>query len=395
MDFLKNLKIQCPWKKKVMKVYDNNINLKLMKSINSDNPYESRKLYDLAVKNKIPLLYLKSLKKKSSLNRLKNEYEFEVKNYFNFLNAISKISKILNNKVNYVIFKSIKPYPSVPGDIDVLILGEDKDYINSVILLIKNGYKHYSSENDMNIKPLIERKMYKKAAKLLIKPTFGKKNSLAHVSPNGTDFIDPQLGIDIDLQKELALNYIIYLDKKKFNNKINKIRILNSEVCLPSPALDLAITIAHSIAEQMYLLGEFYTTIYHFQNMNKKEIDLFIEILKENRILNAAKTFLSITKSLHEIVYGDNEKLDYIIECVGHDNTEFERLKINGFKLPHRYSLSVFLNFLMEKFLEKCFRRSLYFQVFKTLSNPRLMRLVLREFIEMRHRTHYLKGRDL
>ena len=83
-----------------------NLTLKLIKIIGSpfieENPatedeIENKDLYILAVKNKIPLLYLESLKKRGKLKKLDHMYQKEKTKYLNLINSISKVSKIFNS----------------------------------------------------------------------------------------------------------------------------------------------------------------------------------------------------------------------------------------------------------------------------------------------------------
>jgi len=354
---------------------------------------ESLELYDHAVKNKIPLLYLESLKQQGELNKLNLKYEEERVQYLKFLNGAARVSEVLNvTKIEYAIFKTIKPYPAVAGDVDIIILGDDGMYKQAVETLLKTGYIP-QLPNLVNVKTLTSEEEYKKAVEILVTPTHGGgKYGLKHISPTGTDFIDQEWDVGIDLQKELALSHVIYMDKNNFKGYITETELLNGvRIKTLTPELDVAVVIAHSLAEQMYLLGEFYTFLCRLSEMDEKRMDNFIAILKENKLTMAAKSFVTITAVLCEEAYGEvPKKIEKLLDDLGYDDTEAERLIKNGFKVPHRYGWLTLIKVFLEKMKEKRFRRSVLVQIIKMV-NPRLMRLVIRSLIEMRKREYYLK----
>jgi hypothetical protein len=349
-----------------------NQTIKLLRTISSPliskkEPFasgvESLELYDLAVKNKISLLYLQALKKQGKLNKLKMEYDNECTRYSESLDGIEKVLGILDGtNIEYVIFKTIKPYPAIPGDIDILILGDNDAYRRASRILLEFGYK-YKREPD-------------------------------NTSPSLPDFVAPEGNVVVDLQEELELNYVIYMDKNKFREHIVKreiapglgINTLTSEV-------DLATVIIHSVTEYLYLLGEFYTFLYSLARMNKKEINDFIAILRANRITTAAKAFVTITVELHKAAYGKiPKKLGYVLDKLGYEKSEAKRLVKNDFKMPHRYSVSTVVKVIFEKMGERRFRRSVQVQIREMVMNPRLTNFMIAQVIELWSREYYLKN---
>lgn len=348
---------------------------------------ESIGLYQLAIKNKIPLLYLEALKKQGKLNLLNAKYDEEKVKYQNFTDAMVRLSRILNAAgIKYVIFKTIKPYPAVPVDIDLLILDNDDMYKRTVEALLRAGYPP-QTPNIVNMADLTDDKAYQRATELLTRPTYGKR----HVSPTGTDFLDPEYGIDIDLQKDIALSYIVYLDKNKFNDNIIKARLNEQEVNTLAGEFDLMSVIAHSLMEQLYLLGEYYACLYYLSAMDEREISHFVDVAGENRFKAAMKAFTAVTAELHQAAHGTiPEKLEFILSKLGSDASEARNLMRHNFKTPHRYSLLRIAKIFWEKLGERNFRRSLAKQVIKTL-NPSLGRLVVRELVDRLKRETYLE----
>ena len=354
---------------------------------------ESLELYNHAVKNKIPLLYLETLKQQENLNELKSKYEEEYARYLKFLDGVTRVSEVLNAAdIEYAIFKTIKPFPTVHGDADIIVMGDDGMYKRAVEYLLKAGYTPQLS-GFVDVETLTSKEDYRKAAKTLVKPTHGGgKHGLGHISPTGTDLVDPERIIDIDLQKELALNYVIYMDKNKFRGYITEITLPNgAKIKTPTSELDMAIVIAHSLAEQMYLLGEYYAFLYRLSEMDGMGLNNFIDILKENKLTTAAKSFITITAVLCEEACGKvPKKIEELLDEFGYDAAEAGRLVKSGFKVPHRYGWSTLIKIFIEKMEEKRFRRSVLVQMVRML-DPRLMRLVIAYVAEMRRREYYLK----
>lgn len=354
---------------------------------------ESLELYAHAVKNKIPLLYLESLKQQEELNKLKSKYKEEYARYLKFLDGVARVSEVLDAAdIEYAIFKTIKPFPTVHGDVDIIVLGDDGVYERAVEYLLKAGYAS-QLPGLVDVKALTSEEDYRKAAKILVKPTHGgRKHGLGHISPTGTDLVGPERIIDIDLQKELALSYVIYMDKNNFKGHITEVELLNgAKIKTSTPELDLAIVIAHSLAEQMYLLGEYYAFLYRLSEMDGEKFNNFIDILKENKLTIAAKTFVTITAVLCEGACGEvPEKVEGLLDEFGYEQSEAKRLVKSDFKVPHRYGGLALSKVFLEKVKEKSFRRSVALQLIKMV-DPKLMRLVIRSLIEMRKREYYLK----
>ena len=359
----------------------------------SEENNESLELYDHAVKNKIPLLFLESLKQRGKLNKLNSKYEEEHTRYLKFLKGVARVSEVLNAAdIEYAIFKTIKPFPTVHGDADIIVFGDDNVYKEVAEVLLKAGYTPQLSDL-VDVRKLTREEEYKKAAEILIKPMHGGgKYGLMHISPMGTDFVDPERIIDIDLQKDLALSYVIYMDKNNFKGHITEFELLTGvKIKVPAPELDMAIVIAHSMAEQMYLLGEFYTFLYRLSEMNEEGLNDFIDILKENRLTMAAKAFITITAVLCKEAYGKvPEKIEGLLDKLGYEESEARRLVKSDFKVPHRYGWLTLFEVFLEKMKEKRFRRSVGTQMIKMM-NPKLTVLVIRSMIEMRKREYYLK----
>ncbi|MGB7533086.1 MAG: hypothetical protein WA977_08965 [Halobacteriota archaeon] len=324
------------------------------------NDAESLELYDFAIKNKVPLLYLESLKRQGKLNKLKTKLDGEREKYLKFIGGVGRVSKIFNTAgIDYSLFKTIKPYPAVPGDIDILIMGDATMCERAVGVLREAGYKYIGATNP---------------------------------GPSLEDFVDPKDNIVIDLQEEVSLSYLIYMDKNKFWDQTIEIKLPSGEkIKNVAPELDLAIVIIHSLTEHLYTLGDYYTFIYRLSEMREKDINNFIDTLDEHKIRGIARAFITITDILCEAAYGEKpENLDYLLNELKYDACEAKNVIKSNFKMPHRYNVITIGRTLLEKTKEKRFQRSVATQMLKMV-NPMLTKFIVSEFIERRRREYYLK----
>ena len=322
---------------------------------------ESSELYDFAIKNKVPLLYLESLKRQGKLNTLKTKLDEEREKYLKFTGGVGRVSRIFNDaNIEYALFKTIKPYPAVPGDIDILIMGDAAMYEKAIEVLREAGYKYIGATNP---------------------------------GPSLEDLVDTINDIVIDLQEELSLSYLIYMDKNKFGNQITEIELpTGEEVKNLTPELDLAVVVIHSLTEHLCTLGDCYTFLYRLSEMSEKDINNFVDILEEHKIRGIAKAFITITEVLCEAAYGEKpENLDYLLNELNYDKMEAKNIIKSNFKMPHRYGTMTIGRTLLEKTKEKRFRRSVVTQLLKML-NPMLTKFIVSEFIKRRKREYYLKN---
>jgi len=352
----------------------------------SADAYESVELYDLAVRNKVSLLYLEALKQQGKLDRLKAKYDEEQANYLRVLEATARAAAILDAAdIEYTVFKTIKPYPAVPSDVDIMVLGNH--HREAIRVLLKAGYIPLLS-NVVDTAALKSEEDYENAIEILTKPTYDR----AHISPTGLTFIDSKCHVHIDLQQELAVSHVVYMDKNKFTQHLNSARLLGGmKVKTLAPELDLATVMAHSLVEQRYTLGEFYSFLYYLSGMDEEQVSNFINTVKQNRLRSAVRTLATITAQLHKEAYGTiPEKLGSILDELGSDAAEAKHLRQNNFEIPHQYKVLTVVKFLLEKSGEPRFSKSVLTQLIKML-NPNLAKLVIRELIGMRRRETYLK----
>lgn len=286
------------------------------------------KLFQIATKNRIGFFYLYNLGN-NRLPQFNEKYDKELSRYIKTNNTIGHISDTLNSKsINYAFFKTIRPYISTTVDLDILIFGENEDYIRSIKAMKNAGYKKLAQ------------------------------------GPKSTTLFDKKANIGIDIYTEIAVSFIVYLDKKQLEPFVFTSKLPNNEtVKILSPEADLACIVAHSvIKEQMYTLSEYYSFIYYLKQMN---VDYFIQIVKNNNITSAVRTHATITAFLHKLAHNTvPEKLQKILKELGEEEFEVAKLIQNDFKTPHKYHPITLVQALLELTKGKKSRRSIAMQIY-------------------------------
>jgi hypothetical protein len=295
-----------------------------------------------AIKNRMPLLYMDTLNKQNKLFDLESTYLREYSRYLKIFDTMTKVSDFLNSlDVEHAVFKSIRPYPDASVDVDTLIFDSGK-YENAVKSFPKKGWK------------------------------------MLGYGPQSITFFDSEAQVGIDLYREIAVSWVIYLDKRKLEKHIARIKLPNNKyVNTLQPEADLAAIIAHSvIKEQVYTMAEFYTFLKLLKMMKRKEVENLIELIRTN-ILVAAKSFLSVTLALHKETFGFiPEKLAVLSSELGRDGLEENRLAQSAFHTPHKYHYLTLVRSLMSKLKEEKTRKSIAMQGFKMM-DPRFTRTVV------------------
>lgn len=321
------------------------------------NRNDARCLYRYAVKNKIGLLYLESLRNRGKIKQfdLESQYKDEKRNHNEQLITIHRISKVLNrNNVNYAIFKSIMPFPATPNDVDMIHFGSDEEYQHVADLLLRSGYREIEGYVDA------EQRM------------FHDMRICEHLNLHEKDVYD------IDIYQKISASYILYLDKNKIKRYVIDDEIQGHRIRKLAPEAELAAIIIHSlIPEMLFTLFVYYATLYYIAQMNSEEIDRFINIIKENNIIFAVKTHFSLVAELHKKAHGViPERIEKILMKLGDNSIEKKHFIRNNLKMPHRYNLLSVLKILLEKMSEEDFMKSICVQVIHMI-NPLLIGWVI------------------
>lgn len=342
-----------------------NLTLKLLKAIGSPFVHEEypeplreeeiSALYLHAIKNRMPLLYMDILDKQNRISDLKHTYRKQYSRYLKIFDTMARVSDFLSSlDVEHAIFKSIRPYPDASVDIDTLIFGSEK-YEKVIRSFPKAGW------------------------------------SLLGYGPQSTTFFDAEAEVGIDLYREIAVSWFMYLDKEKLKGYIARRVLPNKKsVCTFQVEADFVAIIAHSvIKEQIFTLAEYYTFLIYLQRMKMREIERFKSLIEINNLVALAKSFVTLTAVLHNEAFGFvPEKLAVLFSELGSDGLEEKRLAQNGFQMPHKYHFLTLFKSAMDKIKEEKTRKSIALQGFKMM-NPHFTKTVVSGLVDHMIRETY------
>jgi hypothetical protein len=324
-----------------------NLTLKLLRQIGTpfetgkkyDEPEESEDVYNYAFKNRIGILYLLKLKNSDCLEKLKTEYEnlsFRAKET---MVTAAKAGKILSEAgIDYVIFKTIRPYPATPNDVDIVCLDGKVGYKKATDALFKAGYFTFQKDAPMQI--------------LFSDPhgmgsaTWDKKGGIYYV----------------DLYKAPAVDYFIYLDPEKMRNEIVFMELDGFQVKVLRPEVELAAILMHSVfPEKTFTLELFYSISYSFSNFDKKQIEKFLEFSRKNNFVFPVRICLTLTSLLHTEAFGYVPEVitNILTEVEGEYRKEIVSFRATNMKTPYNFLVQSFFISFLKKLREPVSLKSL------------------------------------
>ena len=265
------------------------------------------------------------------------------------LATAARIAKVLNEaQIEYAILKTIRPYPATPNDTDIICLEPNDKYKDALVLLMKSGYS----------------KLGETAMQVLLSDPRGA--GIAKGDKSGGIYY-------IDFYKQLAVDYIIYVSKKKLSKHLISIEVAGyNKVKVLRPEAELAVILMHSVFPEMtYALENFFTTLHYFRDWEEMNFEWFVKFIKNNYITLPLRANLSVTAFLHMEAFGNiPEKLLHILDRLGGIYwSEIKRIKKKQFSLPFKFSFTTFLKSFSCKLVELSTFNSLIVQ-FLHMLNP-------------------------
>jgi hypothetical protein len=286
-------------------------------------------LYSIADVNKIPLTYLNTVNPKEGENL--PQYNYHHTRFSRLLEIVNEMSELFSEEdLNYVVFKTLRPYPEDVSDIDVLNLGSRRDYERMVEALRKRGY------------------------------IFMEEGGYC------TTFQDYKTRFKteamIDIYDEVSVGRLIYLDKRKLSNYVvEKDLPKGSKSNVFAPEAELLVSISHSaIKENRYILAEYYATLHYLTLMDQNSIERLIGLIKENKLVNAGRWHLTITSILHKLAYGFvPERLSNLLLRLGGPLSRAYKQIFESDYPPYTCDPATLASIFKEKLQDNVFRRSL------------------------------------
>ena len=301
----------------------------------------------------IGLLYLLKLKKLERLDKLISEYEKLDFRARETMVTAARAGKILNDAaIDYVIFKTIRPYPATPNDVDIVCLDGKSGYKQAIQSFYDAGYFTFD-----------------KFAPLQVQFSDPRGKGVATWDKKGGTFY-------VDLYRMPGADYFVYLDPRKLREQIVLTNLGGCEVKILRPEVELASILMHSVfPESTFPIEIFYTISYCLSHFDTEQIDRFIGFADNNCLNFPVRICLSLASFIHAEAFGYTPPvMTQITEEVGGEyQREISSFYANDMKAPYKYlAASFFLTFL-NKLRDPTSLKSLGVQGFHML-NPVFMK---------------------
>lgn len=329
---------------------------------------EVQRLLDCATDNKIWLMFLDALKRDGALGELESLYHSESERYSQTLITAQRVGQFLaESGVDYALYKTLKPFPVTPNDVDVLLLGDRAEQDAAIAALQEAGFTL------AGIAPL---------QTCLYDARDGERQG--HGKEGGRYYVD--------LYREASASYIVYLDKALLSATDQRVETSAGEQWVRTlrPESDLLSTLAHSLfPEQLYTLHDYYTTLHYLARMDAQENAHFVKMAKTNRVSYAARSSLGITAALHEAAHGlAPTNLKGILEALGGPTPEVSNFAAGQLDTPYRLSVVAVVLFLLERARTSQGCRSMLRQI-ANMWRPRFVLYIMQVARERRTRETY------
>ncbi|MFX0204412.1 MAG: hypothetical protein ACFFDT_00375 [Candidatus Hodarchaeota archaeon] len=325
------------------------------------NGQEVARLYALAKKNKIGLLFLESVNKIFPEINLDHELVHQrLLREEQWITIEKSVGLLKQTRNDFVVIKTLADFPYVASDVDILIMGDERSYSTAVNLLLKSGFVQIEHAKLQNC--------------------FHDSTRAVHVAIGKKDVYD------VDLYQEMSASYLIYLDKRFFDSVIEWKMIDHIDLPILKTEADLLLVIVHSIfPEQLYTLYHYYMILFLLNRMSWSSLKNFMELVKNQHVLYPIRLALKITAFLHYESYGFIPSV--IQNILALLNLRYEPTD-SLFFMPYRYSIAEVFLTLWFKLRDGLFRESVKKQV-RAVFIPSYLDYIIRVAVDRRVRGTY------
>lgn len=309
---------------------------------------EIKEIYELALKNRMGLYLLNKYSQILTDDFLVNEYK-KLRNRNEMTQkVITKACNLLDkHKIEYVLFKSLKPYLATPNDTDILIFGNKKQFKNTLKLFyLENYIKH-------EIAPL----------------------QTTICDPRGKEFIGPKKKggtYYIDVYFDIGTDYFAYINKNKIRPYVERTVIDHVSISNLKPEIELAILMFHNVfPERTFQLEHFYLPLFYLSKYPNFDIDLFWSFIKNQHLEYAVNTNLTLVNHLHRKVFNNiPKKLQILSNGYSPNYLELEKWSNTNYDMPYLFSPKTFWKSFSQKLKDSHASKSLVIQFLHMLSPP-------------------------
>ena len=302
------------------------------------------RLFPLAIKNKVPLLFLeRAINICTESESLKNLYQAYLEKSRLALSLVREINRILNQaQINYVLFKTFKPFPFVRIDVDIIFFTLE-DLEQACYALRSQGY------------------------------------NLAGYGAFSITLYSPKHNMNVDLHLEIAVSRLVYINKQLLQDYVTEVNMDGDRILVFEPSATLATVIAHSLyKEQMFTLSDYYETNIRMSNMTEPQRRSLVSLAEHAHVEFSIKAGLMLVDALTKVAF--KKTVPVITETaqmihVGEIEERTIQLLLGHFvknvRLPYKYHpMAIGVAFIMKAFRDPVMRAALPHQFVEMITNP-------------------------
>lgn len=338
--------------------------------LNGGRPYElheSKRLLDCAFDNRVELIYLENLRAAGLLDELRPRYDEYTARGQKTRECIVRIADTMNRLgIAYSITKSLRPYPAIPNDTDMLYLGPLKDYDEAVRRFSDEGFT-VTFRGDMQVE-LFD----------------AKSGAVFNNEKRGGMFY-------IDFYRQLAADHVPYMNSAVLRSHVTARRVANTDVKIFDPIAEMTILFLHAIIMHRTIpLEVMWCTAHYIAGFEKTDFDKFERFLRANRAVVGARTVVGMMADLYRQAYGEvPRQVQELVDRLGVRGAEVDFMNKEASGFPHIAKFSTFTLCVLEKILEWNAFKGFCKQLLKML-NPRFFAEVVHHmFNKARIKKHF------
>lgn len=301
--------------------------------LNGGKPFvlrESQELLDTAFDNRVELIYLENLKRAGMLDKLAPRLaEFEQRRQ-KTNECIVRIAKAMDKQgIEYSITKSLRPYPAIPNDTDMLYLGPLNQYSEAVRRFEVEGF--------------------------VISGGGAMQTELFDPHGEGIFNKEKRGGMYyIDFYRQLAADHVPYMNSAVLRQHVITRRVDGMDVKVFDPIAEMTILYLHSIIMHRTIpLEVMWSTAYWMAEMNSEDFNQFERYIRANHAVISSRTIFGLMSRVYEQAFGEiPAQLREMISRFGERRAEKLTMQRNGDAFPHIALFSTFCLSVFEKILE-------------------------------------------
>ena len=298
------------------------------------------KVYEKAFSERIAPLFLYKIRNKSLSAILEEKINHIQERERMTRIVLLDLAANLNNwdETGYSIFKSIKPYPAIPNDTDVIIFGGKKKFESALSYLYDCGYIFHEWAP-------MQTTLYDPRGKGKIGK--GKKG--------GTYYID--------VYSDISTDYFQYIDKASLLPFIENINMNGTVFKNLQKEIELAIILFHNVfPERTFQLEHFYMPLWHLKD-DDFDIQKMINFIEKQRLSHAIASNLTIVDYLHKKAFGFvPDVISQLLNQWGRNDYELDRFQKMGEKTPYLFSQKTYWLTFSIKLKDSKAMKSLFLQ---------------------------------